>query len=163
MDYIRHVGDPVAACGVNCVLYKHYWITLLIFVPIGAMVVGTSKYLGNYWHILNNVTAWYTSWDAEIWFLFPYCLLALNSRLIFKMMDTSKAWLYLSASLFISLFCQYCLSRYGAAYLYSHHLAHIPFIYFTLLFSFILGAAMAKYNVVENCKDFIGGAKIGCC
>ena len=123
------------------------------------MLIGTDKYPGNVWDLLNNVTGWNTSYNGEIWFLFPYCLLALSSKLIYKIMDKTKSLFYLTASFIICMFCQYCVSRYGASYLYSHHLAHMPFIYFTLLFSFILGASIAKFGVVERCKNVMGGGE----
>lgn len=68
-------------------LYIHYWITLAIFVPLRALVVGRVCYPGSFAEIINNVTAWHTTWNGEIWFFFPYILLALNSKVIFKIMD----------------------------------------------------------------------------
>lgn len=65
-------------------LYIHYWISLAIFVGIGAWLVGTSRYPGSLYIVVENVTAWYTSWNGEIWFLFPYMLLALSAKWIFK-------------------------------------------------------------------------------
>lgn len=56
-------------------LYIHYWITLSIFVPLGAWIVGCDRYPGSIITIIKNVTAWHTTWNGEIWFLFPYLLL----------------------------------------------------------------------------------------
>ena len=142
-------------------LYKHYWITLLIFVPLGAFIVGTHKYPGDPIDIINNVTAWNTSYNGEIWFLFPYCLLALSSNTIFKIMAKLSPIIYLAIILLIYFCCGYCISRYGASYLYTHKLAYMPILYLELLFSFSMGAYMAKYDIVrkfDRIKDWrIGG------
>ncbi|MGM9851670.1 MAG: acyltransferase family protein [Muribaculaceae bacterium] len=136
-------------------LYIHYWITLLIFIPLGAWIIGSHRYPGSLSDIISNVTAWHTTWNGEIWFLFPYILLALTSSLIFKIIDRVKPLCYIGVTLFISLAMGFCISRYGATYLYHHQLPYMPVLYFSLLFAFSLGAMMAKYDIVDKCK--IGG------
>lgn len=136
-------------------LYIHYWITLALFVPLGAWMLGCARYPGSIGATISNVTAWHTTWNGEIWFFFPYLLLALSSKQIFKVMDSIHPLLYFGATLFVSLAMGFCISRYGAAYLYRHQLAYMPVLYFSLLFSFSLGAGLAKYKLVE--KFSIGG------
>ena len=142
-------------------LYKHYWITLLIFVPLGAYIVGTHKYPGSPINIINNITAWNTSYNGEIWFMFPYCLLALSSKTIFWIMSKLSPIIYFAITLLIYFCCGYCISRYGASYLYTHKLAYMPILYLELLFSFSMGAYMANYDIVrkfDRIKDWrIGG------
>ena len=136
-------------------LYIHYWITLAIFVPLGALVVGRVCYPGSFAEIINNVTAWHTTWNSEIWFFFPYILLALSSKVIFKIMDNLSPLLYFVPTLLLSLCMGFCVSRYGPAYLFPNHLLHMPVMYFSMLFTFSLGAGLAKYNIIEKVK--VGG------
>lgn len=136
-------------------LYIHYWITLALFVPLGAWMVGCVRYPGSLVTTISNVTAWHTTWNGEIWFLFPYLLLALSSKFVFKLMDRVHPILYFGTTLFVSLSMGFCISRYGAAYLYHHQLAYMPILYLSLLFSFSLGAGIAKYNIVKKIK--LGG------
>lgn len=138
-------------------LYIHYWISLAIFVGIGAWLVGTSRYPGSLYIVVENVTAWYTSWNGEIWFLFPYMLLALSAKWIFKVIDRVNPYFYFGTTLAISLAMGFCISRYGDAYFYHHQLAYMPILYFSLLFAFSIGALIAKFSIVEKCK--IGGGK----
>lgn len=136
-------------------LYIHYWITLAIFVPLGTLVVGYARYPESMAAIINNVTAWNTTWNGEIWFFFPYILLALSSKVIFKVMDNVHPLLYFATTLLISLCMGFCISRYGTTYLYTHHLYYMPVLFFSLLFTFSLGAGLAKFNITERVK--IGG------
>lgn len=136
-------------------LYIHYWITLALFVPLGAWIVGCARYPGSMVDIISNVTAWHTTWNGEIWFFFPYLLLALSSKLIFKLLDSVHPILFFGSTLFLSLAMGFCISRYGASYLYHHQLVYMPVLYFSLLFSFSLGAGLAKYNLFNKCK-FVG-------
>lgn len=133
-------------------LYIHYWITLALFVPLGAWIVGCARYPGSMVDIISNVTAWHTTWNGEIWFFFPYLLLALSSKLIFKLLDSVHPILFFGSTLFLSLAMGFCISRYGASYLYHHQLVYMPVLYFSLLFSFSLGAGLAKYNLFNKCK-----------
>lgn len=133
-------------------LYVHYWITLLIFVPIGFFVVGAHKYPGTLINILSNVTAWNTTYDGEIWFLFPYILLAISAPLLFKLLDKIKSWqviIITAIPFYISIF----LIHSHSSYLFSHQLAYMPILYFDTLFSFILGALTAKLFKYNHYKE----------
>lgn len=140
-------------------LYLHYWITLLIFIPLGAWVVGVHRYPGSLANVISNVTAWHTTWNGEIWFFFPYMLLALTSKQIFKVMDSMNPYLYFGTTLLLALTTGFCISRYGATFLYHNQLAYMPVLYLSLLFSFSLGAGLAKYNLFKKCK-FGGGTAL---
>lgn len=135
-------------------LYVHYWISLMFFVPLGAFMVGTSVYPGSIEKIISNVTAWNTnSWNGEIWFLFPYMLLALSSKWLFHLLDKMNSWLFMGIALFLSLSAGFCISRYGSSYLYSHWLPYMPILYCDCLFAFAAGAWMAKFNIIAKCKE----------
>ncbi|WP_368123507.1 acyltransferase family protein [Bacteroides sp. RTP21281st1_F3_RTP21281_210402] len=79
-DSMRRIGK----------LYVHYWLTLLIFVPLGWWIRGSEVYPGSWKQILENVSGWYTGYNGEIWFLFPYMLLVLTSVQLFRWMDKVK-------------------------------------------------------------------------
>lgn len=131
-------------------LYLHYWITLAIFVTLGAFIA-RDIYPGNFVTIIKNVTAWDTTYNGEIWFLFPYAMVMLTSRWIVKVLDRFNPWICLGAAFFLSLCTGFVISRYGAQYLYDNQLAYKPVLYISFLFPFTIGAYMAKYkDVVFN-------------
>lgn len=63
-------------------LYRVYWLTLIVMLTIG-FFVNPTKYPGSVQSLIENVTGWYTSYNEEAWFLFPYLLLVLTSRWLF--------------------------------------------------------------------------------
>lgn len=131
-------------------LYIHYWISLLIFVPLGIIIVGSQRYTENWITIISNVTAWHTTWNGEIWFFFPYILLALSSKRLFRLMNKMNMWLFMGGALFLTLVAMFCISRYGDVYFYHHQLPYMPVLYFNCLFAFSCGAWMAKYHIIEK-------------
>lgn len=136
-------------------LYIHYWISMIIFVCIGFWVVGSNIYPGSCWKILENLTGWYTSYNGEIWFLFPYVLLAITSVRIFHVMDKMKIILFFLITGTIYFMSYLTIHLFGATYLYSHQFAYMPILYLSLLFPFVLGAILAKYDIVGKIK--LGG------
>ena len=68
-------------------LYIHYWITLAIFLPIAGYMLGFDKYPQNLHWLMLNMTGILTTYNGEIWFLFPYVQLVLFSWLFFKFTD----------------------------------------------------------------------------
>lgn len=133
-------------------LYVHYWITLILFIPLGCRVIGSQVYPGSFSKFLENVTGWNTSYNGEIWFLFPYVLLTISSPFLFHILNKMRllsvfivtGTLYLLAYVLIHLF--------GQSYLYSHQLAYMPVLYMSLLFPFMLGAMLVKYDIINKCK-----------
>lgn len=133
-------------------LYVHYWITLVLFVLLGCWVVGSQVYPGTFPKFLENVTGWITSYNGEIWFLFPYVLLAVSSPFLFRLLNKVR---FLSVFLMTGIlyFIAYVLIHlFGQSYLYLHQLAYMPILYIILLFPFMLGAMLVKYNIVNKCK-----------
>lgn len=129
-----------------------YWITLILFIPLGCRVIGSQVYPGSFSKFLENVTGWNTSYNGEIWFLFPYVLLTISSPFLFHILNKMRllsvfivtGTLYLLAYVLIHLF--------GQSYLYSHQLAYMPVLYMSLLFPFMLGAMLVKYDIINKCK-----------
>lgn len=145
-------------------LYLHYWITLLIFVTLG-FFIAKDVYPGSVVDIINNVTAWNTTYNGEMWFLFPYVMIMLTSKWIVKVLDRFNPWLCLGVTFFLSLCTGYVISRYGTQYLYGNQLLYKPVLYVQFLFPFTLGAYMAKFrkklfdDLWGKDKNMIGGGK----
>lgn len=135
----------------------HYWLILFIFVTIGH-VMFPNTYPGNFINIINNITAFHTTYNGEHWFIFPYLLLAISSPFLFRICDNYKPAVVLGMTFFLYLFSCFLISKYGNSYLYTHMLAYHPILYTSLLFNFILGALACKngwlnkenYNITSS-------------
>ena len=66
-------------------LYIHYWVTLLLFIPIGIFI--GKNYPGTISNLIQNLIGWSYSYNGETWFLFPYSLISLTSFWIIKYID----------------------------------------------------------------------------
>ncbi|MBO7558083.1 MAG: acyltransferase family protein [Bacteroidaceae bacterium] len=132
-------------------LLSHYWLILIVFVTIGHFV-SPAIYPGNWVKILENLTSFYTSYNGEHWFLFPYLLLAVTSPWLFKLCDKMNVTIVLAGSYFLYLGTCFIISRYGAKYLYTHMWAYHPVLYGSLLFNFLLGALAYKQGWLTQGK-----------
>lgn len=127
-------------------LYQVYWISLLVMVGLGYFIK-PADYPGSIIKVVENVTGWKTSYNAEAWFLFPYLLLAFSAKWLFfwvrKMSGTIIAGigfvLYLAAAFIISR-----ASRSGDNWLFTTMLAYHPVLYIECLCSFLFGAIACK-------------------
>lgn len=135
-------------------LISHYWLILVIFVTIGAFRF-PHVYPGNWVKILENLTAYNTTYNAEHWFLFPYMLLFLTSSFLFKICDKFKSWVVLLVSYLLYLVTCFVISRYGRIYFYSHMFAYHPILYMSLLFNFLLGAMAYKNQWLKNINNHL--------
>ncbi len=141
-------------------LYMHYWISMLIFVTLGYFLVDSTKYPGSWWNIVLNMTGWQTTYNGEIWFLFPYMLLFITSPLVFRFFSNKGfGYIFISTAL-LNLLASVLISRYGVAYLYAHRWAYFPVLYMQFLFPFMLGAILVKYDIIARCKTKIGGKSL---
>lgn len=132
-------------------LFIHYWIILIVFVSIGHFM-NPSTYPGSFSSLIANFSSFHSTYNGEMWFLFPYVVLSLLAPWIFKLMRPFKAWQVIAATLFIHLCTSFCISRYGAQYLYSNYWIYNPLLVFHLLFSFSLGALAARGHFFERIK-----------
>lgn len=124
-------------------LYIHYWIVLAIFVSLGALIVGKEQYPGTIQKLLLNFTGLKTSYNHEMWFLFPYCVIALLSKYLFNFygkMNSVKVFI-LSFSIYI---CVRLASRFDASFLNGFILLKQLDNMLTFQFSFTLGYLTAK-------------------
>ena len=136
-------------------LILHYWLILLVFVTIGVFLVPT-KYPGTIWKVIENLTAFNTTYNGEHWFLFPYILLAISAPWLFRLCNKYKTLIVLGISYMIYLVTCFLISRYGDAYLYTHMMAYHPILYGNLLFNFLLGALAYRHNWLKilSCGNF---------
>lgn len=124
-------------------LVLHYWLILLVFVTLGHFIK-PSVYPGDISTVIYNLTGFWTTYNGEHWFIFPYLLLAISSPLLCKVCDKYKAYLVLGISYVLYLATCYMIIRFGDQYLFTHMLAYHPILYGSLIFNFLLGALASK-------------------
>lgn len=134
-------------------LMIHYWIILLIFVTIGHFMHPTA-YPSSFFKILSNITGYQTTYNGEMWFLLPYVILSACSKPLFDFLKRFRAWIVVCVTLVIHLGTSFCISRYGASFLYSNYWIYDPVLVLHLLFNFCLGAMAARSNLFERLKSY---------
>lgn len=139
-------------------VYIYYWITLAVFIPLGCWMYGYGTYPGDVVTLLENITAWRTSYNGEIWFLFPYILLVFISVPLYRLVDRYH-WL-------VILLCSYTLVLFntllGNTPIYGMLARSVRPVYYVLLtsnlaFSFLLGMVTARHLDIANLKAFFRG------
>lgn len=133
-------------------LYLHYWAIITAFLIIGHFI-NPEKYPGGIIDIINNYTSFNTTYNAEMWFLLPYVVVSLLSPWLFRLCERVNPWLVVLGTLFIHLCTSFCISRYGAVFLYTNMWIYNPLLVFHMLFNFMLGATVARCRVYEKLKD----------
>ncbi len=98
-----------------CKLLVHYWIILAIFLMVGHFM-RPDRYPGSAVEVAQNILVTNTSYNGEMWFLFPYIILSICARTLFRLYGQFKAVPIVLVTLFIHLCTSYCISRYGAQY-----------------------------------------------
>lgn len=136
-------------------LYIHLWIILIIFVAIGHFK-HPNLYPGSALTFILNFFAISFSYNAELWFLFPYIILSILSPLIFKIINRHNSILIILLTLLL----------FGATSIISRTLnshdfnnaifTNILISPFRLLFNFCLGAIAAKTLIFEKVKIATG-------
>lgn len=134
-------------------LYIHYWISLAIFIPLGAYCCGINRYPGTLTSFVNNFTGWFTTYNGEIWFLFPYVLLVLSSGIIIKLINKFKWYIIFILSGFIYFIAYLLTYKYGS-YLFVHMTPYMPILYCSSQFAFVLGMLSAKHIDIQQLKLF---------
>lgn len=67
-------------------LYICFWLTLAIFVSIGSFV-NPIAYPGSFTKLLLNISSLDLTYNYETWFLFPYAIVSLFARSIFRLQN----------------------------------------------------------------------------
>jgi hypothetical protein len=126
-----------------------YWLILLFFVPLGAIVVGPDIYPGTFVKFLSNLLPIELNTSSNVfmyygasWFLLPWAVLVLLSGHIFKVID--KFSFYAVAIAFLYCLGFFLLMRHFN-YAINHNLPMLVCNCAILLFGFCLGAYLTKY------------------
>ena len=131
-------------------LYVHYWIVLLIFVPLAHFISSEYTYPGNIQTILYNVTGLEVSWNMECWFLLPYALLSLTSKKMFSWMDKVRVRYVLGFTLLLYGIAGYLLTKNGSKlYPFQYPSINLFILYLYLLFPFTIGAMTLRTQVKD--------------
>jgi len=137
-------------------LFIHYWIILAVFVTIGHFMA-PQRYPRSLAYLILNITSIHTTYNGEMWFLFPYVVLSLLSPWIIRIMKRFKAWQIIAVTLFIHLCTSFCISRYGEKYLFPNYWFYNLLLVFHLLFAFSLGCMAARERFFEKVKNLVAG------
>lgn len=131
-------------------LYIHYWVVLAIFVSMGHFI-NPDKYPHSFIHFLGNILGLYCSYNGEIWFLLPYAVVCMFSKVIIDHVYNMKS----KKSIIITCVC------YAVIFLSARHLGYNlpgdelldtlliqPVYWVQLTFYFSLGTLL--YRLLEN-------------
>lgn len=132
-------------------LYIHYWIVMVLFVTVGYFIRGSYIYPGSLGKVLENITGWNTSYNGEMWFLFPYMMIAITSKWIFTIINRFK-WYHVLAITGILYVITNVVVKFATDYIYSQRVVYMLLQYIVFLFVFCIGAIMAKHDIIKYCK-----------
>lgn len=136
-------------------LFRYYWLTLLLFLPL-SLFLGGDKFDYTPLNFILNILGLRANYNYEAWFLFPYVLVSIASPVLFKILDQRpKICLALSTTLSV---LATGLSLWIGTRLYD--IVVVFHIYYFLKFQLvlILGACLVKYDVPPKLKHHYGGA-----
>ncbi len=130
-------------------LYLHYWIILFFFLIIGWYLY-PERYPGSWTRLLVNAIGWKTDYNFEMWFLFPYSVVALSSRYIIMLIE--KIGKLKSVVIFaVIYFCAcYVISRWHATVLADNSLISLCVVYLQFLYPFVVGVVFCRSNFQMN-------------
>jgi len=135
-----------------CLLYVYYWLIMALFSVIRYFYTNDFNFTAL--DLLGNITGYNTSFNKEMWFLFPYCVIYLSSSYIISFLDLvfdSKKRVIMISALYIIVFG---LSKYLYSYMFAG--SYVQALYFPihhtiyLLLSFSLGFVL--YNLLNEYK-----------
>lgn len=133
-------------------LYIHYWIILLITIPIIYLFSTQGIEIGSLTSIVKNLTAFRVSWDAPCWFLFPYSIISLSYPLLFHCLEKFKIFKILLCVLLLSLI-QGNLYSNCSSFIRSHSIIYVINNTIGYLLPFFIGAAMKKSRLIERLRN----------
>lgn len=112
------------------------------------------KYPGMWLDILQNITAFRTTYYGEAWFMFPYALLALSHKWVFALLDRYGIKRVLFVVFVLNYAAMSLISRYYASSFDTHYALYHVVVYFDCLLLILLGAVFCK------CSNFQGIEKL---
>ena len=133
-------------------LYMHYWIILTVFISIGCCMY-TDRYPGSWQRILQNMTGLKCDYNYEMWFLFPYSLMALTSLYIIRLIEKIGYMKAVVITMFINVGASYFISRYHATILANNAVVNMCVVYAQFLYWFTIGVTFYRADYVIK-KEF---------
>lgn len=131
-------------------LYIHYWIVLLIFMPIAYCLYPT-MYKYDILHLMGNITAIRCNYNGEVWFLFPYTMISLTAwpiiQYLYNLKEKRKTIMTIAAYVIIFLTVKY-MSFHLSDNLVICIIQQQFFYYIILLLYFVLGILL--YRLCEK-------------
>ena len=125
-------------------LYVVWWVVLAVFVGV-AQVMEPGRYLDNAWEVVGNALAWRVTFNAEAWFLFPYAMLSLSSKVLFALLDRAGEVVTLLVTLMIYASCSWLVKDEQVQALGIPHSLYMLLLYGRLIFFFMVGAWMCRH------------------
>ena len=133
-------------------LYTIFWITFLIFIPLGHFLK-PDFYIIDPHTLITNFLAIQYNYNHEWWFLFPYFLLVLSFRFFIHIIthSTYKNNIILIIFLTILHFTHgYIISKLGPFYI-----KHIVSGYLVCIYPFTLGIIFSYYDLFNKSKQYL--------
>lgn len=158
LRYVYENGDK-HHYGRIIKVYVHYWTIMFLFVFIGMVKFGCDMYPGDALKIIDNLTSFHTSYNFECWFLFPFAILSLSYPFTLKALDKFGVG-FIVLTCLIYFVSGYVISHYHLIYKTAPHGLYNIIQVFFLLFTFVLGAALKKYAVLDKIKNKIDGQNL---
>lgn len=135
-------------------LYAHYFVIFSIAIGIAVGLLGKVWYINSAKVLIYNLTGYWTTINAEMWFLLPYTCLSLLSSRIFKTFEKINGLAIIGCSFIIYLGTSYVISRHGAEYLFHNMWLYNPFLVLHFMFYFLTGAIFAREKWFEKINIF---------
>lgn len=133
-------------------LYIHYWIILLITIPIIYLFSTQGIEIGSLTSIVKNFTAFRVTWDGPCWFLFPYSILSILYPILFFYLDKYKISISLLFVLVLAIIQTNLYSNYSS-FIRSHSIIYVINNTIGYLLPFFIGAAMKKSRLIERLRN----------
>lgn len=132
-------------------LYEHYWIILVLFVPLTLWLVNRNMISGLS-DIFWNLTAFDCTWNTQCWFMAPYAILSLSYPFLFSLLD-KYGWKLCGVVTLLSFFLSsFVMSTYGLNLFHKGFFSLLNFVLY-LSFSFYLGAVSKKYELFDRLRN----------
>lgn len=133
-------------------LYIHYWIIILLIVPLIYFFSSKEITIGATFSIIKNITAFRVTWDEPCWFIFPYSIISLSYPFLFYCLDRFKIFKILLFALLLSILQSNLYSNYSS-FIRSHSIIYVINNTVGFLLPFFIGAAMKKTRLIERLRD----------
>lgn len=125
-------------------LYVNYWVILFIFISLRVLMGGS---YGTVPQLISNIIGWEYTYNAETWFLLPYCIISLLSLYIIRCISCLGAFRALLVSGAIYICICFVISRYGEN-LYDNMLLYRPLQVLLFLYSFTVGVVFYRLRKI---------------